>query len=218
MSLAIFWGKVIFLHLFVILFTGGEYLTPPRDQVPPGTRYIPPGTRYPLDQVHPSGTRYTPQTRYTPRTRYTPLEQAYPPGTRYHPPPPNQVHPLDQVHPPDQVHSPGPGTPLDQVHPPGPGAPRDQVHPPRTRYTPHAEHAVRYGQHAGGTHPTGMQSCTLIKLLRFLSKPSDSLQKWVATQLIIYDASVDADTPNQSLAFCANGPLELKSPKPVQYE
>ena len=59
---------------------------------------------------------------------------------------------------------------------------------------------------------------TLIKLLRFLSKPSDSLQKWVATQLIIYDASVDANAPNQSLAFCANGPLELKSPKPVQYE
>ena len=59
----------------------------------------------------------------------------------------------DQVHPPDQV-PPGPGTPP----PPGPGT------PPRTRYSPPrpgtpgtiylppgAEHAGRYGQHAGGT-------------------------------------------------------------------
>ena len=38
------WGKVIFLHLFVILFTGGSTW--------PGT---PPWTRYtPLDQVHPA--------------------------------------------------------------------------------------------------------------------------------------------------------------------
>ena len=42
---------------------------------------------------------------------------------------------------PGQVHAPG------QVHPPG------QIHPLS------AVHAGRYGQHAGGTHPTGMQSC-----------------------------------------------------------
>ena len=30
--------------------------------------------------------------------------------------------------------------------------------PPGSRH-PHAEHAGRYGQRAGGTHPTGMQSC-----------------------------------------------------------
>ena len=36
--------------------------------------------------------------------------------------------------------------------PPGPGTPRDQA-------PPGAEHAGRYGQRAGGTHPTGMQSC-----------------------------------------------------------
>ena len=72
------WGKVIFLHLFVILFTGG-YLTPPWEQTPPGTRYTPleqtpPRTRYtPPDQVHPPRTRYTP-----PRTRYTPQEQTPP--------------------------------------------------------------------------------------------------------------------------------------------
>ena len=63
---------------------------------------------------------------------------------------PDQVH-----HPPDQVHPPGPGThpPRDQVHPPDQVTPRDQVHPPG------AEHAGRYGQRTGGTHPTGMQSC-----------------------------------------------------------
>ena len=38
-------------------------------------------------------------------------------------------------------------TPQDQIHP------WDQVHPP-------AVHAGRYGQQAGGTHPTGMHSCS----------------------------------------------------------
>ena len=46
--------------------------------------------------------------------------------------------------PPDQRQAP-PGT----RHPPGPGTP------------PSAVHAGRYGQQAGGTHPTGMQSCLL---------------------------------------------------------
>ena len=44
-------------------------------------------------------------------------------------------------------------------HPPGPGTPpphRNQS-PPRAD-TPSAVHAGRYGQQAGGTHPTGMQS------------------------------------------------------------
>ena len=56
----------------------------------------------------------------------------YPPRTgRCTPPGIRQVHPLDQVHPPwDQA-----GTP------------------------PWAVHARRYGQQAGGTHPTGMHSC-----------------------------------------------------------
>ena len=67
------WGKVLFLQVCVILFTGGT---------PPGTRY----------------------------------------------------------------------TPRDQVHPPGPGIPpQDQV-PPGQGTPPGAEHA-------GGTHPTGMQFC-----------------------------------------------------------
>ena len=85
-------AKVIFLHLFVILFTGGGV----PDQVhPPGTRYPP------RDQVHP------PRTRYTPRDQVPPQDQVPPPpgpgtppspsgtrsppcppaGTRYTPPP-----------------------------------------------------------------------------------------------------------------------------------
>ena len=57
----------------------------------------------------------------------------------------------------------GPGTP------PGPDTPSDQA-PPRTRHPspgpgtcPCAVHAARYGQRAGGMHPTGMQSCYILK-------------------------------------------------------
>ena len=101
------WGKVIFLHLSVILFTGGTWAGAPLAGTPPW------------------------------------------PGT----------HPRDQVYPPSRY------TPRDQVHPPGPGTPPGQVHPPGTRYTSlagtplGAVHAGRYGQEAGGTHPTGMHSC-----------------------------------------------------------
>ena len=125
----------MFLHLSVSHSVhSGEYLGrhTPQDQV------------HPRDQLHPLGPG-------------TPWDQAQPP---------RQVHPLgpgvppwDQVHPPGQVH------PTDQVHPLGPGTPFwDQVHPPGTRYTPQAGtspravHAGRYGQQAGGTHPTGMHS------------------------------------------------------------
>ena len=37
----------------------------------------------------------------------------------------------------------------------------------------------------------------LIKLLKFLNKPRKSLQKWVATPIIRYDASIDTDATNQ---------------------
>ena len=84
------WGKVIFLHLSGILFTGGGNTW---TGTPPG--------------------RYTPLGRYTPR----------------------QVHP-----------QPWAGTPPGQVH-------------PRAGTPPGAVHAGRYGQQAGGTHPTGMHSC-----------------------------------------------------------
>ena len=48
--------------------------------------------------------------------------------------------------------TPGPGTPPWPGTPPGRYTP-GQVHPPR------AVHAGRYGQQAGGTHPTEMHSC-----------------------------------------------------------
>ena len=53
-------------------------------------------------------------------------------------------------HPPSTRHH-----PQDQA-PPRPGT------PPREQPPPGAEHAGRYGQRAGGTHPTGMQSCSPI--------------------------------------------------------
>ena len=51
---------------------------------------------------------------------------------------------------------PGRYTPPDQVQPPGLGTPPEQVAPPGTGTPPGAG---RYGQQAGGTHPTGMHSC-----------------------------------------------------------
>ena len=70
---------------------------------------------------------------------------------RYHTPPgagtPPQADP-----PPEQ-------TPLQSRHPPGVD-PQDWT--PQSRHLsppPAAEHAGRYGQRAGSTHPTGMQSC-----------------------------------------------------------
>ena len=56
----------------------------------------------------------------------------------------------------------GGGLPQCMLGPPG------TRHPPRTRHPPPqpgpgtppgAEHAGRYAQRAGGTHPTGIQSC-----------------------------------------------------------
>ena len=76
----------------------------------------------------------------------------HPGPARYTPPPgPARYNPQTRYTPQGQV-PPRPGTP-----PP----PDRYTHPP-TRYTPPppgAEHAGRCGQCAGGTHPTGMQSC-----------------------------------------------------------
>ena len=99
------WGKVMFLQVCVILFTGRGV----PDQVPPR-----PGTPW---------TKYTPQTRYPPSPGLgtPPWDQVHPPRTRYSLPgpgtPPTRYTPLDQVHPQTRY------TPLDQVHPPGPGTP-----------------------------------------------------------------------------------------------
>ena len=74
------WAKVIFLHLFVILFTGGFCLnacwdTIPPDQTPPPFRHHPPDLADPPRPDRPPGTWQTPWTRQTPRIRY-------PPGSR----------------------------------------------------------------------------------------------------------------------------------------
>ena len=127
------------------------------DQVHPLGPDKPPG------QVHPRAG--TPPGPGTPRTRYTPQYQVHPPvpGT----PAQDQVHPLDRYTPQADTPPRTRYTPLDryprigtpgQVAPrpgsPGPGTPPwDQVHPLG------AMHAGRYGQQAGGTHPTGMHSC-----------------------------------------------------------
>ena len=83
----------------------------------------------------------------------------------YHHYPREQTHPLGAA-PPQQTPSPRADTP-----PPREQTPPQNRHPPGTRHTPReqkpprpppppgAQFAGRYGQRAGGTHPTGMQSC-----------------------------------------------------------
>ena len=173
------WGKVIFSEACVKNSVhGGECLTR-YTPTPPGPGRYPPQTR----QVHPPGTRQVPPwTRQAPpwTRQVPPWDQAgtpplgpgryIPPGPgrhpprpgRYTPPGPGRYTPLGtgRYTPRDQAGTP----PRDQVGtPPGPGryTPLDQAgtpHPPPGlgRYSP-----PRYGQRAGGTHPTGMQSCTI---------------------------------------------------------
>ena len=87
-----------------------------------------------------------PQGADSPKSRHPPPSR-HPPRSR--PPPvgiPQSRHPQDQAPPLEQ-------TPMgSRQPPPGPGTPWEQT-------PPGAEHARRYGQRAGGTHPTGMQSC-----------------------------------------------------------
>ena len=88
-------AKVMFLHLSVILLTGGgKYLTrPPPDQTPPWTRppldqTHPPGTRTPPDQTPPGPDTPPPRDQAgTPQTREVPPDQTPPPGTRPDPHP-----------------------------------------------------------------------------------------------------------------------------------
>ena len=85
----------MFLHVSVILYTGGVSREPPR----PGRH-------------HPPRTRQTP-----PRQGEPPRDQGEPPQTRQTPPGPRRT-------PPDQADPPGPRrTPPDQGEPPGPGRP-----------------------------------------------------------------------------------------------
>ena len=99
---------------------------------------------------------YTPPEQ-TPRSRppgADPLEQT-PPWSR-HPP---SRHPREQTSPQEQT--PPEQTPWSR-HPPGadtPQADTPQEQTPPWEQDPPIEHTGRYGQCAGGTHPTGIQSC-----------------------------------------------------------
>ena len=122
----------------------GEYLGryPPGPGTPPRTKYTP------QDQVPPPGPGTPPRTRYTSRDKVHPLKTSYTPQDQLHPP-------WDHVHPPQTRYTPGTRyTTRDQV-PPRPGTP------------PGAVHAGRYGQQAGGTHPTGIHSCFIVGCVLF---------------------------------------------------
>ena len=76
-------SKVIFLHLSVILFTGGGAsvhagMPPPRTTYPPD--YVPPRDYVPPQTTYPPGLRTTPRD-------YVPPGTTYPPGLRTPPPP-----------------------------------------------------------------------------------------------------------------------------------
>ena len=88
------WGKVIFLHLFVILFGGSTWAGTSRQVHSPSGPGTPPSGQGTPRQVHPPGAG-------TP-----PWDQVHPlgPGT----PPWDQVHPQDQVHPPQTRYTPHP--------------------------------------------------------------------------------------------------------------
>ena len=85
-------------------------------------------------------------------------------------------------YPPDQA-SPRPGTPWPGTprsrHPPNKAPPRPgtwpEQTPPRPGTPPSTEHAGRYGQRAGGTHPTGMQSCLFTCVYSYVGQKRHSV-------------------------------------------
>ena len=64
-------------------------------------------------------------------------------------------------------HLPGADTPQEQTPPRSRPPPREQTPqgadtpPPKEQTPPCTVHAGRYGQQAGGTHPTGMHTCLI---------------------------------------------------------
>ena len=77
--------------------------------------------------------------------------------------------PSGTMYPTDHV------TPWDHV-PPGPC-----TFPPEP-CTPSTEHAGRYGQRRGGTHPTGMQSC--LHIITQVITQKQTLNDLITSQLI----------------------------------
>ena len=100
------WGKVMFLHVSVILFTGGWGVCPIAcwDTSPLG-----PEAGTPWDQAPPRAG--TTRTRHSPGTRYHPgAGTLHPPGTR---------HPLELALPPSAVHAGIYGQQASGMHPTG---------------------------------------------------------------------------------------------------
>ena len=104
-------AKVIFLHLSVILFTGGGVClsacwdtTPPWEQTPPRSRHTPPMEQTPpLDETPPGSRHPPPGSRHTfpeqtPPRADTPLEQ-----TPLEQTPPEQTPPWSRAPPPEQT-------------------------------------------------------------------------------------------------------------------
>ena len=89
----------------------------------------------------------------------------YPPGAD--PPgadtPQEQISPGSRQTPPPEQTPPGADTLREQT-PPGSKHPLE--HTPLEQTPLQAEHAGRYGQCAGGTHPTGMHSCFVLNFTR----------------------------------------------------
>ena len=171
------WGKVMFLQAFVILFTGGEYLTPPGSRHTSPVADIPLQTRYtleqtspwdqvhpPKDQVHPLGVNTSWDQVHTPSEQTSPWEQVHPqeqitpssshsPWTRYIP---QSRHHLEQT--PPRADTPGADIPLpwDQVHPQTRYTPQDQVHTPPGVDTPRDQvHPPEQTPPQDQVHPLG---------------------------------------------------------------
>ena len=115
--------------------------------------HTPLGTGTPTPRSrHPPGAD-TLGSRHPPRSRH-PLGADIPPGVDT----PRSRHPLRSRHTPWKLTPPGIRQPPRSRHPPGADSPLGADTPPRAD-PPTTEHAGRYGQCTGSTHPTGMQSC-----------------------------------------------------------
>ena len=75
---------------------------------------------------------------------------------------PQNRPPPEKTTAPEQTPLPEQTPPREQTPPPGRRRPPPEQMPPQSRHPSPAEHAGRYGQRAGGTHPTGMHSCSLL--------------------------------------------------------